>query len=198
MTESRIAGIVLAAGASSRMGRPKPELELEGRTFLQRCIEVLLAGGCELVVAVVANPATAPAERREGVLWARNARKGSETIDSIRIGLAEVPTDCAAALILPVDAPAVRPETVQRLIAGFRAASRAEMVRPVYAGRPGHPTLFARGLFAELAEPGLAHGAQTIVQRHSTGRVDVPVEDPGVIGNVNTPEDYRRLVERHE
>ncbi|HEX9106177.1 MAG TPA: nucleotidyltransferase family protein [Longimicrobiales bacterium] len=191
----RIAGIVLAAGASSRMGRPKPELTLGGKSFLERCIEALRAGGCDPVVAVVAEARQAAARERPGVLWAQNAEPGSEQIESIRIALAEIPPDSAAVLVLPVDAPAVRAQTVRTLIQAFQASPAAHVVRPVHQGRPGHPTLFARAVFEQLCEPGLTHGAETIVTRHSASRLDVPVDDPGIVGNVNTPTDYERLVE---
>lgn len=194
MTEPRIAGIVLAAGRSSRMGQPKPELTLEGRSFLEQCIHRLRRGGCDPVVAVVAQARQASAKPRKGLLWAQNADPESEQIESIRIGLAAVPAECAAAIVLPVDAPAVRPKTVRRLIEAFAAAPDAHVVRPVFRGQPGHPTLFARPVFAQLLEPGLSQGAETIVQRHAASRLDVEVEDPGVTGNVNTPDDYRRLV----
>ena len=193
-----IAGIVLAAGASSRMGRPKAELTLAGKSFLEHCIEALLAGGCDPVVAVVGEARQASARERPGVLWAQNREAASEPIESIRIGLAQVPPESAALLVLPVDAPAVRPETVRALVAAFRASPGAHVVRPVHDGAPGHPTLFARVVFQQLREPGLAQGAETIVTRHSASRVDVPVDDAGIAGNVNTPADYVRLVKSDE
>jgi molybdenum cofactor cytidylyltransferase len=197
MIQKRIGGLVLAAGRSSRMGRPKPELQLDGRSFLEHCIEVLQAGGCDPVVAVVAEARQAVAGPRPDVLWAQNADPGSEPIDSIRIGLALTPPDCAAVAVLPVDAPAVGAETVRRLLRAFRAAPDSHVVRPVHQGVPGHPTLFARGVFEQLMEPGLARGAETIVQRHSARCLDVPVDDPAIAGNINTPEDYQQLVQYH-
>lgn len=192
-----IGGIVLAAGMSSRMGRSKAELMLDGRSFLERCIDLLRQAGCEPVVGVVASAEQAFPKPRKHVLWAQNPEPGSQQIESIRIGLATLPEECAAALVLPVDAPAVKPETVRALMDAFRAAEpgSVHVVRPVNAGSPGHPTLFARTVFEQLNEPGLTQGAETIVQRHSASRIDVPVDDPGIAGNVNTPEDYQRLVQ---
>lgn len=197
MSERRIGGIVLAAGMSSRMRRPKAELQLGSRSFMEHCVEALRSGGCDPVVVIVAEAGQASARERPGVVWAVNPDEESEQIDSIRIGLGTLPPDCVAAAVLPVDAPAVRPETVRTLLDAFLAAppGRAHVVRPVHAGAPGHPTLFARDVFGQLAEPGLTHGAETIVQRHSASRIDVPVDDPGIAGNVNTPADYERLVQ---
>ncbi len=198
MSQKRIGGLVLAAGRSSRMGHPKPELQLDGRSFLEHCIEVLRAGGCDPVVAVVAGAPPTGAGLRPDVLWAQNPDPGSEPIDSIRIGLAAIPPDCAAVAVLPVDAPAVGAETVRRLLQAFRGAPDSPVVRPVHQGVPGHPTLFARAVFPQLMEPGLTRGAETIVQRHSAACLDVPVDDPAVAGNINTPEDYQRLVQPTE
>lgn len=197
MNEERIGGIVLAAGMSSRMRRPKAQLQLGGRSFMDQCTDALRGGGCDPVVVVVGEGAQAPAHEGDGVIRAVNPAQGSEQIESIRIGLATLPADCAAAAVLPVDAPAVRPDTVRALLVAFRAAApgSAHVVRPVFGGEPGHPTVFARAVFGQLAEPGLTHGAETVVQRQSASRLDVPVDDPGIAGNVNTPEDYERLVQ---
>ncbi len=196
-----VAGLVLAAGRSGRMGRPKAELELEGRTFLERCIDALLGGGCRSVVVVLggATPPgeTGPAGAREGVVYTHNPDPASQQIDSIRIGLAALPADSAGAAVLPVDAPAVRADTVRRLIDAFRAARGTSglVVRPVHGGLAGHPTIFARALFPELSRAGLPHGAESVVEAHAAARLDVEVADAGIAGNVNTPGDYDRLVE---
>lgn len=204
-------GIVLAAGRSSRMGAPKADLELDGRTFLQRCTDLLRQGGCRSVVVVVADePAaaavtagralapgdTAPTPDLDDVVVAINPDPDSQQIHSLRIGLAALPGDSAAAAVLPVDAPSVQPATVAGLLRAFREADPGTViVRPVHRGQPGHPTIFARAVFAELAAGELPHGAETVVERHADARLDVPVDDPGIAANVNTPADYRSLRE---
>lgn len=189
-TSALIGGIVLAAGRSSRMGRDKATLQLGGSTFVQRAVNALRDGGCHAVV-VVTPPDFTP-DVRGGILAVVNPQPDSEQIVSIRIGLRSLPAEARAALVLPVDAPAVLPETVRRLIETF-SATGAPIVRPLHAGQPGHPTLFARPVFNELSEPHLERGAETVVERHAADRVDVTVDDPGVTSNVNTPEDYTRL-----
>ncbi len=189
-------GIVLAAGRSSRMGRPKAELLLDGRTFLERCVEALRQGGCRSVVVVLGGEAGAAEPAREGVVHARNPDPGSQPIDSLRIALETLPADSAGVAVLPVDAPGVRGNTVRTLIERFRAAPEAAalVVRPVHDGRPGHPTIFARALYPELRAGLLPRGAESVVLAHDAARLDVAVDDPAVLGNVNTPDDYDRLV----
>jgi len=192
-----IDGIVLAAGRSSRMGRRKAALELDGRSFLDRCLDALLAGGCRSVVVVLGGVEAARASARDGVAYARNPDPASQPIDSLRIGLAALPADSAGAAVLPVDAPAVRADTVRRLIAALRTApgTSALVVRPVHDGTAGHPTIFARALFPELLAGELARGAETVVAAHAAARLDITVDDPGIAANVNTPADYDRLLE---
>ena len=186
----RVDGIVLAAGRSSRMGRDKAALELGGSTFLERAAATLRDGGCQAIVAVTSESQSANLPM--GVAAAINPDPGSQQIVSIRIGIAALSGDTDAVVILPVDAPAVRADTVSRLIQTFRAI-HAPIVRPIHDGRPGHPTLFARAVFEELAESDLPRGAESVVERHATDRVDVPVDDAAIAQNVNTPEDYNRL-----
>jgi molybdenum cofactor cytidylyltransferase len=190
-------GIVLAAGLSSRMGQPKADLVLDGRSFLDHCIALLRQGGCRSVAVVAGARAAARATGLDDVVYTLNPDPASPQIASIAIGLAALPADSAAAAVLPVDAPAVRPETVRRLIAAFRGAApgTALIVRPVYRGRAGHPTLFAHPLFPELSGARLPRGAESVVERHAGARLDVEVDDPAIALNVNSPEDYRRLLE---
>lgn len=177
------------------MGSPKALLRLDDQTFLTRAIGALLRGGCRLVVCVVPaddDGRTMSAEaRRAGAEAVVNPDAGSEPHDSIRLGLAALPPDAEAAVVLPVDHPLVRAATVRALLAAFRAR-HAAIVRASTAGRPGHPTLFARRLFAELAEPDLPDGARTVVARHTAELEDVAVEDVGVHADLDTPEDLRR------
>lgn len=188
-------GIVLAAGRGRRVGGSKAELRVGDESFLEHAIATLWEGGCRSVVAVVSDPAMAAREHPlDDVVFTLNPDPDSQQIDSLRIGLEALPPDGAGAAVLPVDLPRVRADTVAQLLEAFDGEG-VLVVRPTFQGRPGHPTLFARSLFAELRGPGLPDGAESVVAAHESRIVDVPVDDPGVVENVNTPEDYRRIVE---
>lgn len=186
-------GVVLAAGRSTRMGRSKPLLALGGETLVERAVRVLLEGGCGGVVAVVraGDNAAAQLASAAGARVVVNGNPHAEQVDSLRLALRDLPDDAAAAAVLPVDVPFVRPATVARLIAAFRAGT-ALVVRPMYRGEPGHPTLFARALFADFAARELPHGARTVIEAHAADTLDIEVEDPGVAQDVDTPEDLAR------
>jgi CTP:molybdopterin cytidylyltransferase MocA len=192
-----VGGVVLAAGRSSRMGESKALLEIESETFLERAIGTLLDGGCGVVAAVLAagEAAGRPGElaRARGARPVENRLEGAEQIDSLRVGLESLPKETEAAIALPVDHPLADAQTVAALIRTFRS-SGAPIVRPVYRDRPGHPVLFARVVWDELADPTLAEGARDVIHRHAEEIRDVPIDDRGVTIDVDTPDDYRREV----
>lgn len=200
-----VGGIVLAAGRSMRMGRPKPLLELGDRSFLDACVSTLRQGGCAAVVTVLAGEADREQEiraRAAGAIVVRNDAARSEQVDSLRLGLealeagevdGQVDGRMSAALVLPVDHPLVTPDTVRILLAQG-AAHPDVIVRPIHGGRPGHPTLFPRSLWPALGDPELRRGARSVVESPETRTVDVDVADPGVVADIDTPGAYRRYV----
>lgn len=185
---------MLAAGQSTRMGRPKPLLEAGGESFLLLTIRALREGGCDAVVVVTGyGDETASNARDAGAIVTRNREPGSEQIDSLRLGIDALPEGTAAAVVLPVDHPLVRPATVAALIARWRDAPD-RIVRPVHQGRAGHPTIFPRAMWTHL-RPALPRGARTVVEDDAHPTLDVAVEDAGVIADIDTPEAYARWVE---
>jgi molybdenum cofactor cytidylyltransferase len=188
-------GVVLAAGRSTRMGEPKARLEIGGRSFLERAVHALRDAGCRYVVAVLSGDDDW-SERLADVSGAAvvlNEDTSSEQHDSIRLGLAALPEDSAAALVLPVDFPLIRTDTIRLLIAQFQKGD-ATVVRPVHGGTPGHPTLFARALYGELARVDLPEGARTVIATQESHVRDVAVDDAGVTIDIDTPEDYAHHV----
>ena len=194
---SGIAGIVLAAGRSARMGAPKPLLDLEGESFLARGIRVLREGGCDPVVVVVPDgEAMGPMGaivRTHAARVIENPDPRAEQIDSLRLGLKAVET-AEAAVVLPVDVLVKEPEVVRALCEAW-LEQRAPVARPVHGGRPGHPVLFARDTWDELMASDLEDGARDVVHRHLQEILEVEVGDSGVLIDINTPEEYVRKVE---
>jgi CTP:molybdopterin cytidylyltransferase MocA len=186
-----IAGIVLAAGRSRRMGEPKAFLRLGGTSFLERAVAALRQGGCQAVWVVAgADETGARVAGEAAALGAHVAVSGEpEQVDSLRIGLHALPADAEAAAVLPVDVPEVEAATVRAVIEAF-LRTRAPVVVPGHGGRHGHPVLFARGVWPEL-HGGLAEGARTVVHAHAADRVEVPVS--ALPDDVDTPDDLRRL-----
>jgi molybdenum cofactor cytidylyltransferase len=191
-----IDGIVLAAGASSRMGQPKALLEVDGQPFLERAIQLLRHAGCRYVVVVV-NDADdwitrlADATGGEPII---NDQQRSEQIDSLRLGIANLPDGYDAIIVLPVDFPRVQQETVNALVAQFRKQP-VPVLNPAFDGKPGHPVIFSRDVVAELLRPDLPEGARTVIDRHIAEAKTLEVNDAGVLIDIDTPADFREHVE---
>lgn len=188
-----VAGLIPAAGRSSRMGTAKALLDADGPTFLERVAGALSGGGCAPILVVVEDPASpiAALARTAGCLPVPNPDPSEGPISSLRVGFAALPPEVEAVVVCPVDHPLVEPSTVSALLAAFRAR-RAPVVVPTLAGRRGHPTLFRRDLEEELAEPGLREGARTVVARHEDALEEVRVEDEGILVDIDTLPEYRR------
>jgi nicotine blue oxidoreductase len=196
-----IAGIVLAAGRSRRMGSPKAFLRWGDATFLERAVTALRDGGCEPVIVVtgaaddgVAREIASAAAHR-GARVAVNPDPGSEQVDSLRAGLlaaGDGGDDVEAAVVMPVDVPGVTAELVGAVIDAFRSTA-APVVQPYDGTRHGHPVLFARALWPEVLHGDLPDGARTVIHAHAGQRAEVPVERTAA--DVDTPDDYRRLLE---
>lgn len=185
-----IHGIVLAAGFSRRMGRPKALLPLHERTFLESILNVYRSQEvpCWVVLGEDAeNTAAVARVPREWVLV--NPRPEDGPLASLRIALRRVPPEAAAVFVHPVDHPLVRSQTLERMREEFLRTG-APIVVPVFRARRGHPVLFGRSVFPELFEAPLEEGARWVVRLHRDEVREVEVDDPGVHGNINTPDDY--------
>jgi len=193
--EKYVDAIVLAAGASSRMGSPKPLLEVDGSTFLERAVHLLREAGCRYVIAVVNDDDwIARLADISGAAVVINDKPDAEQIDSLQLGIANLPDDCAAVVVLPVDFPCIIPDTVRQLIAEFHE-SDCPIINPSYNGVVGHPLLIARALFPELLRRDLAEGARTVLNAHAAESRVIEVQDAGVTIDVDTPADYERLTD---
>jgi molybdenum cofactor cytidylyltransferase len=184
---SEVAGLVPAAGASRRMGRDKRLLVVGERTVLEAAVGALQQGGIDRVV-VVLEPGS-PCRQLPGLratLLAENPAPERGMLSSIRVGLARLPQEAAAAAVLPGDHPFVPPEAVAALVQHFRR-HRPLLLAPRYAGRRGHPLILARELFAEAAACSDAVGLRELVWRREAELVLLDVA--GVERDLDTPED---------
>lgn len=195
-----IAACVLAAGRSRRMGSPKAWLDAGGQPFVVRLLDSLHAAGVTrcFVVASTRDDAMQAVCDAHATEILVNSTPDRGMLSSVHICLRAllatgVPSPVVDALIVaPVDCPLVQPRTLSLLIEQF-TATRAPIVVPRHGSRRGHPTLFAAALFDELLQAPLDVGARAVVWAHADDRLEVPVDDPAVLDDVDTPEDWARL-----
>lgn len=196
-----IPAIVLAAGKSTRMGRPKAMLPAgSDRTFLTRILRTFAEAGVERIVVVLGHDAeTLRDHLRDADLTADvvlNPDYESGQLSSLLVGLNAIDGPAAeAVLLMLVDAPLVSPETVSAVVERYRM-THAPVVRPVRGDAHGHPVLIDRSLFPLLRAADPEHGAKPVVRAHVSAAGDVSVEDPGAFMDIDTPEDYARVLGR--
>jgi molybdenum cofactor cytidylyltransferase len=182
------------------MGRSKALLPVrpDGPSFVRHLIASLLAGGV-VDVLVVGRPDDR--DLREtveaagtGARFVANDRADEGQLSSLIAGVnaADRP-GVHGVLMTPVDAPLVQAETVRALLALF-ASRQAPIVRAAHGGRHGHPVVFGRSVFDEIRRADPAVGARAVVRAHRADVVDLEVEDPGVLHDVDGPDDYARLL----
>ena len=193
-----LAGVVLAAGRSSRMGTPKALLDFLGVPFAVRILEALEALEVKTRVVVLGPdaPRIQPSLAGHEFLLVENAEPETGPIASLRGALRALqPLQPSALLVWPVDLPHVRVTTVERLLETYRRKA-APTVVPSFADRRGHPVIWDSSLFAELLDSPEAtrDGARAVLRAHQKDLISVPVDDPAVIDQINRPEDYERLV----
>ena len=195
-----IAGIILAAGASSRMGSPKALLEYRGETFIQRLVRVL-SPVCDRVIVVLGYHT---AEIRPGIpasaVVTINPAPERGQLSSLQTGLAALPAEVDGFLFTPVDSPAVEIETVVRLADEFRRRDPAKLlviprIQTPSGPKRGHPVFAARDIAEELLALPPTAMASEVIHGHIPQTVYVDVNDPGILTDIDDREAYRRLSE---
>ncbi len=194
-----IRAILLAAGESSRMGQPKAGLRVHpgGPSFAAAAVAALRAAGLpEVTVVAGAHPVAVrdAVEGLEGVRVLVHAGWAAGQLSSLRAALDAVDAPAVDALVVTlVDCPLVTPATIVRLLDAWRE-TRAPVVRPVIGDRHGHPVIFDRITFGDLRSAPLETGAKAVLARWRQAIVNVPVDDPGVLADIDTPADYEAFL----
>jgi len=193
-----LAGVILAAGRSARMGSPKALLDFLGRPFAVRILEAMeaLEIKTRLIVLGPDAPRIQPAIAGHDCMIVENLEPDTGPIASLRGALRALqPLQPSAVLVWPVDLPHVRVTTVERILEAHRRTGSGTVV-PTFGERRGHPVVWGSALFGELLEDPAAtrEGARAVLRKHQGQVLSVPVDDPAVIDELNAPEDYERLV----
>lgn len=188
------AGIILAAGESTRMGSDKALLPFGASNFLEHLIGLFLPRVEPLVVVLGhhAGEIRAAIRPRPGLQIVINNAYRAGQLSSLQAAIRALPADAPAALLTLVDHPAVTAETLEAMLERFAAAAPALLI-PRYQGRRGHPVLLARALLNEILALPVSASAKQVVRAHLGEAAFLDVNDPGVVRDVDTPEDYRSL-----
>ena len=198
-----LAAIILAAGDSTRMGRPKALLpDPDGRPFVARLVRTFAAAGLHDIVVVTGSlhgaiaEAIAADQPPVAPNLVNNPQPALGQVSSLWIGLdAAARPGVEGVLMTLVDIPLVRASTIQKVIDEW-TRSRAPIVRPAVGDRHGHPVLFDRLLFDALRHAPITEGARVVVHANADRIVNVQVDDEGCLLDVDTPADYHALIHK--
>jgi molybdenum cofactor cytidylyltransferase len=193
-----IPAIVLAAGTSSRMGRPKATLPLGTETFLTRIVRTFRAAGVEDIAIVVGHQAeTIIADwpvRELAVRFVLNPEYPSGQLSSLLKGLDAVDAPgVSGTLMTLVDVPLVAASTVRAVIDRYRETGAA-IVRPTRGAEHGHPVLIDRAVFAALRHADPDRGAKAVVRAHASPAGDLEIADAGAFLDIDTMAEYEQVI----
>lgn len=185
-----LSSLVLLAGNSTRMGRPKQHVEIQGKTFLELITAKLISQrkllNQMIFVGQQGDTRGQQLVSEAGGIWVTNPRPEDGPLSSIRLAAAKIPDD-SAILLWPTDHPMVAEETVRQLILSWQK-SPLMITAPSDGSRRGHPSIFpawCRRLFFEI---DLNAGARQIMQLHPDRINHIMTEDIWITRNLNTPQ----------
>jgi molybdenum cofactor cytidylyltransferase len=195
-----IVAVVLSAGESSRMGRPKALLPVDGVRFIEKIVTALKSTRVAKIIAVLGHDAD-EMRRQIGDLPVTmvvnpNYKQGQLSSLVAAINSIQSSKDSASVdgiLVHLVDHPYINPDLVNLMIDRFHETKKLIVV-PRYQGRRGHPVIFSSALFAELLAAPPDQGAKTVVHAHRDETLEIDTEDEGVTIDIDTPEEYRQHV----
>jgi len=197
-----IAGVVLAAGKSERMGRPKMSLPWGDTTVIGQVVSTLISAGLDQVVVVTGGGrgevegALSSLPRDWPVRTVINPDYAAgEMLSSLQIGIASLGGKIEAALVALGDQPQIEGEVVKSILSAYRQ-SKANLVIPSYAMRRGHPMLIARPLWAALLALRYPQTLRDLIQAYGDQILYVSVDNPSILQDLDTPRDYREFKPR--
>jgi molybdenum cofactor cytidylyltransferase len=194
---AKIAAVVLAAGRSSRMGGPNKLLsDVIGGRMIARVVRSALGSSARPVIVVLGHDAAAVREALIGlpVTFVDNPDHAQGLSTSLKAGIAALPDDSDAALVLLGDMPKVSSAHLDRLIAAFNPDEGREICVPTYRAKRGNPVLWARRFFAEMMALEGDTGARTLIGTHAEVVGEVEMGDDGVLIDVDTPDALAALL----
>lgn len=178
------------------MGSPKALLGLEDNTFIGTICSRLWEAGMDEVIVVLGSRAGeiegAAGFSREMVVVNREFARGQ--LSSLRCGILAMASESQGALVTLVDHPLVSRDTYSAL-RGAWEAEPGKIIAAVYGGRGGHPIIFPRSIFGELLEAPESGGARAIVRKDPGRVVRLECDDPGIVADIDSIEDYKRFIQ---
>lgn len=190
-----IVAVILSAGESSRMGRPKALLPIDGVRFVEKIVSTLKSTDVGNIIVVLGHNAEEIRRKISDlpvtILINHDYKQGQ--LSSLQVAIRHLessggPVD--GMLVHLVDHPYIEAKLVNLMIDRFYETKKLIVV-PRFQDRRGHPVIFARALFSELLAAGTDQGAKPVVHAHRDDTLEIDTDDKGVLIDIDTPEEYR-------
>lgn len=187
-----INAIILAAGQSQRMGKPKPLLKFEDKTFLEQIISVLKLSDADRVTVVLGAEAETIKKSIDlsgtNVVINKDYQKGQ--LSSLIVAIKDTPDETEVILVCLVDNPFITRKVVNEIITKFKETNKPIIV-PVFNKERGHPTLFSKSLFNELLNAPEEQGARYVLYSNEEKILELETSESGILIGIDTPADYK-------
>jgi molybdenum cofactor cytidylyltransferase len=193
---AKIAGIILAAGRSSRMGAMnKLLIPIDGKPMVRRAAEAVLAARLSPVLVVTGHQREQVEEALKGlpITFLNNKDFATGMSTSLRVGLDAVPAECDGAVVALGDMPLITPAEIGQLVNAFNPVESRAIVVPTRRGKRGNPVLWARRFFGEMTAAGGDVGARHLFEAYPEAVVEVEMAGDGVLTDIDTPQALARL-----
>jgi len=194
-----IVAVVLSAGESSRMGRPKALLPIDGQTFIERIVAALKQAKVGKIIVILGHNARElqskishlPVE----ILINTDYKLGQLSSLQLAVRNLQPDLDCDGMLVHLVDHPYLAPALVEEMIRQFYETKKRIIV-PKFQGKRGHPVIFSNALFDEILSAPMEEGAKAVVNAHRAETLEIETEEEGIAVDIDTPELYQQHVRR--
>jgi len=194
-----IVAVVLSAGESSRMGRPKALLPIDGQTFIERIVAALKQTKVGKIIVILGHNARELEAKISHlpvqILINTDYKQGQLSSLQLAVRDLQADADCDGMLVHLVDHPYLAPALVQEMIRRFYETKKRIIV-PRYHGKRGHPVIFSNTLFRELLSAPMAEGAKAVVNAHLAETLEIDTQEEGIAVDIDTPELYQQHVRR--
>lgn len=188
-----IAGILLAAGYSTRMGQPKALLPYEDITFIDSILNKLAEIKCDPIISILGASAELICQKTHvnSFQCFQNPQPEHGMLSSLKIAIEQLPPSTIGFILALIDHPLVKLETYQKLME-MAKNNPAHIVIPQFYGHNGHPVYFGRPFFESLLNLSLSEGARAVIHENASEIKFLNVEDEGILKDIDSPQDFQR------
>lgn len=192
---TKYAGLILAAGASTRMGTPKPLLHLKHSTLLEDQVNRLSEAGCDHIIVVCGASADniISAHQNLSVSWVINSKWETGSFSSLKAGVTALADSSSGCLILPVDTAGVPKIVFETLIAAAESSISASAIIPTHKSRGGHPVWLSKQLLDHI-KTASPESRLDVILREQQNIIKIEVESAEILRNINTPEEWSEFL----